>query len=362
MIELLVIAGVGFLLLKSGAITMPTLGSSVVSPAQQVAAQSQPVQAAVAAVESGVSSPPPTEAKVAAELDQLFGIQLDPNVPIFDTLPGAGSVTMANAPATTGYVPLAGLSTDEDAAKGAKLASMAVGMTASVGAAVIGAAGGAAAGGAVGGLAAALATIAPAIPFVGIALAVVSTVIACIEKHHEAALLAEHAALASALPIAYESLILIAQGVIVGEITSVAEANMYSKTVIDDFYTAVKSVQRGTWPYTLTTSEDPSVLAGVGVNGPGDPSPGAIPWYGSEGGEGSISGAVNSTAPGETSAQKAPNPCNGPCGFGHYYVERGAAIVELTVAAILAGEHGIMTLIVVCTIALVHISPGKLSI
>jgi hypothetical protein len=152
------------------------------------------------------------------------------------------------------------------------------------------------------------------LPFIGIGISVVGTVIGMINAHHQAALANEGKVLNSTDPNALQAFVLVAQGCINGEITSVAEAQTYCHQIVQDWYSQVKSIQRGMWPYTgQKMSLD---YASVWNHGPGshDPSPDAHP----------------------------PDPCNGACVIGHFFIERTAFIVQDTVKDILAGNHGTM--------------------
>jgi hypothetical protein len=315
MIGFLIGAIAVYLVMRSGALA-PSVSTTLVS------SQSPEVQAAVAAVESGAAPPAPTAAKVAEELQQ-FGISIDPNVVPEDDLPGAGSVTLGGSPATTGYNPPA--SAVGETAEAVSLAKMATGMTASIGGILSG-----------GSAAFAATTLGSVIPFVGIAFSVVGTVIGCIEQHHQQAMQQEARVLDTTLPMILEALVLVCQAAILGEITSVAEAKTYTQEIVNDYYLQVKGIQRGTWNYLLSQSEDPALLVCAGL----EPAS-AVPNM-NQSGEffGEMEGNwFGSSTPGDT----MPNPCNAACVYGHYHIERDEAIVLLVVQAILDGKHGIMT-------------------
>ena len=238
-----------------------------------------------------------TSASVAAQLTQLTGIVTPVASQIFDTLPNAGAVTLGGGSATTGYNPMAGMGTDMEIAQAEKLVQQVTGL--------------------------ALQVAGITVPFIGIAFVGISTIIGLISAHHAAALKKEGETLNKFDPLALEAMVLVVQAVICGEITTVEDAHRYLWQIVTDWYANVKSIQRGTWPYKLTTSQDPSILAGVGIGGPGDPSIGTKNWFGSS---------------------DRPDPCNAACTVGHYAIERTAQIALLVCQAIFDGHHGIMTL------------------
>lgn len=165
-----------------------------------------------------------------------------------------------------------------------------------------------------------------AIPIIGSVVGVVTSVLSIISAHHQQALANEGKVLNTTEPTTMQDLILVAQAAVQGEITSVAQAKTYTDQIVSDWYLQVKPIQRGTWHYTLTPTQDPTILGAVGVGGPGvTESP--VSWFGSN-----IAGDAK------------PDPCNAACVVGHYHIERDAAIVLLTVQAILSGKHGVMTL------------------
>lgn len=168
--------------------------------------------------------------------------------------------------------------------------------------------------------------VAKAVPIVGSIVGIGLSVYNMIAAHHQQALANEGKVLNSTDSMAISDLVAIVNAVSSGQITTYANASQLIDTVVADWYLQVKSIQRGTWPYTLSTNQDPSILAGVGVGGPGDPSPGEVNWFG-----------IN------ISGDTRPGTCNAACVVGHYFIERDAAIAKLTVQAILAGQHGVMT-------------------
>jgi hypothetical protein len=316
--------GVAYLIYKNGATVTGSVQKTSTSTISNTNV-SVPVEEMSIEVTTGVIAPQPSPAKVAYELG-AYGIHLPATTVPFDTLPGAGAVAIGGKVATTGYNPMGGLGTDEEAATAVKLASQVIGITATVGSLVIASAGGVAAATAAGGLAGAMAAAAPIVPFVGAAIAAVALVVACIEQHHAKALATEGTVLNQNDPLYIEAMLLVVQAVIVGEIKDTDDAQNYLGRIVTDWYASVKSIQKGTWNYTLTTEQDPSILAGVGINGPGDPTPGEQNWF-----DAGLKGDAR------------PDPCNAACVVGHYFIERDARIALLTCDAILKGNHGIMT-------------------
>src|SRR5260221_1370680 len=197
-----------------------------------------------------------------------------------------GTVEIGGSPADRGWQP------GQTLYKSATLASTAVGLTASIGATGIFGTSGLAV--AIGG----------ALPFIGIGLVAVTTILGAIAAHHKAALAREGQLLNSTDPAAMQAFILVAQAAMFLEINSVAEAKQHTDTIIADWYRQVRSIQRGMWPYTLTPQQDPTILTN-------QPDGGAPDWG-------------NARALG---VRGRPDPCNGACVVGHSFIERGAAVV-----------------------------------
>ncbi len=164
---------------------------------------------------------------------------------------------------------------------------------------------------------------AKAVPIVGSIIGIGLSVYSMISQHHKAALAAEGKALNDATPRAMETFVLIVQATVRREITSFSQAQSLVQQTIDLWYGEVKPVQRGTWHYrglasinsfigssfAVTFAQNPASL-------PGDPFDDAV----------------------------SPNPCNGACSLGHFFLERRGAVVLQVVSDILAGRHGTMIL------------------
>lgn len=261
------------------------------------------------------TTPMACSATVASELTADTGIVTPVSDTLFDTLPGAGAVTVGGQPATSGYNPQNPFGTSQAAlATSTKLAATAVGMTAALGSIVSG-----------GSAAFAATALGSIIPFVGIGVAVLSTVVAMINQHHQIALANEGRVLSSTDPNAISAFVLVIQGVINGEIISVDEASTYTSTIVSDWYAQVKNIQRGTWPYLSTPAQDPTWPAMYGGKWTG---PYAAGW---------------SNGSGSFPPNSVPSVCNAACEIGHMWIERGQALTLAAVADILAGNHNIVT-------------------
>jgi hypothetical protein len=216
-----------------------------------------------------------------------------------------GTVAIAGSPADRGWQP------GQTLYKSASLASTGVGLVTGIG--QLGVFGTSGLSVAVGGL----------LPFVGIGLVAVTTILAAIAAHHKAALAREGQVLNSTDPAMLQALILVAQATIFFEINSLAEAKQHTDTIISDWYNQVRSIQRGTWHYrgyqnigAFIGSPFATIYAQHPEQVPPDPFDDA----------------------------HGPNPCNGACSVGHYFVERNAAIVLQGISDILAGNHGELVL------------------
>ena len=154
-----------------------------------------------------------------------------------------------------------------------------------------------------------------ALPFVGVALVGVVTVLSVIAAHHQAALAAEGKALNSADARMVNAMELVLQALLAGEITTIGQAQAMLNQIVADWYNQVKSVQRGVWHYTgqdLTADYQKVWIART------QPAAGA-PGY---------------------SDYHAPDPCNGACVIGHFFTERNQILVLAAAADALAGNHG----------------------
>lgn len=188
-------------------------------------------------------------------------------------------------------------------------------MAASQTVSALGATGAGSAGGLFGGGAmAAGTTAAKALPLIGTAIGVVSTVLGLIAAHHKAALAKEGQVLNQADPRLYTTFGLIIQGIMNGEITSVGQATAIAKQAVTDYQTAVASVKRGSWAFSGTDmSADYQTV-----------------WI------------KRTQKPG--SDYHAPDPCNAACVIDHFFAQRGAFLVTAAATDIFAGKHGVMVL------------------
>lgn len=213
-----------------------------------------------------------------------------------------GTVTIGGKPGGDAWSP------------GASIAQKAVGLT-GVAAGIAGGLGIGSAGGIIGAstFGASGTMLGSLIPGIGIGVAVIGTVLGIISAHHQAALKREGQVLNETDPGMLNALVMVAQGVILGEIHSVAEAKLHTDQIVADWYGQVKTIQRGKWPYKGDNIAKLDYVA-VWKNRIKDPSPDA----------------------------HAPDPCNGACVIGHFFAERNALVVLATVKDILAGNHGTM--------------------
>lgn len=152
--------------------------------------------------------------------------------------------------------------------------------------------------------------LAKAVPIVGSIIGVGLTIYGIIAQHHKQALAAEGKALNDATPRAIQTLILILQATINREITSTGAAQSLVDQTIAAYYGEVKPIQRGRWPYVgkdLSLDYDKVWIKRTQVANPD---------------------------------AHAPDPCNGACVIGHFFVERNGKLVMSAVADIIAGRHG----------------------
>jgi hypothetical protein len=305
--EIIAILAIGFLALQIGkSMTNASQIPAVLPPPTASTPLSAQLSTQNAAAVTEECAPPP--AQVASELTAITGIETTDSTVAFDTLPGAGAVTIGGAPATTGYNPSGGMGTDADAATASKLAATAVGMVGAAGAALSG-----------GAAAFAATAIGSAIPFIGIAIGIVSTVIGMISQHHAIALANEGKVLNTTDPNAFAAFVLVIQAVINGEISTAEEAQTYLTTIVNDWYGQVSGIIRGKWSYVGSQFPEPTYADSYASRtGP----------YGS-----------SSTNP----DSHAPDTCNAACVIGHYFIERGAMIALAAVKDILSGNHNIAT-------------------
>lgn len=217
--------------------------------------------------------------------------------------PIAGQVTWPPNPGQPGFVTIGGQPMPASYSLGnLQTAIQASGVATSLAGGTLGIAG--AVGGSAGAAGAIGATAATAIPIVGIGIAAVGLVLGIIAKHHAQAVQQEAAGLNQAVPVIKQRYVLILQAAIRGEINQAQTATLVQQA-ISDYYTMVKSITQGKWPYVV--------------------APGTV-----------IDNTVNTF----TTGGKKPSTCNGPCEVGHDVIEPNGIQVQQTVAKILNGEHG----------------------
>jgi len=160
---------------------------------------------------------------------------------------------------------------------------------------------------------------AKAAPIVGAVVGIGLAIWGMIAAHHKQALAAEGKALNDATPRAIQTFVLIVQAVLAKEVTDVNTAQGLVDKTIAAFYGEVRPIQRGTWSYKPTdyaanqTYENSWKAGQPGVNHTQD--------------------ALRSNWP--------PDPCNGACVVGHYFIERGGIVTMEAVSNILRGLHGV---------------------
>lgn len=164
---------------------------------------------------------------------------------------------------------------------------------------------------------------AKAVPIVGSIIGIGLSVYSMISQHHKAALAAEGKALNDATPRAMETFVLIVQATVRHEITSFAQAQSLVQQTIDLWYGEVQPVQRGVWHYRGYQNLSQFIGSNFAVTFAQHPE--VIP-------------------PDPFDDKAGPNPCNGACSLGHFFLERRGATVLQVVSDILAGRHGAMVL------------------
>jgi len=143
-----------------------------------------------------------------------------------------------------------------------------------------------------------------AIPLVGAAIGVVTSVIGMISAHHQQMVAEEAALLNKAYPAILQRFVLILQSTVRGaagepnEVTSAQQAEPMIAEAVTDYYNTVAPMKQGSWP---------------------DGGPGGWP-----------------TTPGNVITKYKPHNCNGPCEVGHE-VEMMANAVRQAVPLILSG-------------------------
>jgi hypothetical protein len=168
-----------------------------------------------------------------------------------------------------------------------------------------------------GGAAAAGTALGAAIPIIGTLAVVAIGVISAIEKHHQEAIANEGHALNQNDPIAIGDFTLVVQAAKAGQI-NYQTAQQYVDQIVADWYLSVRSVQKGHWAYQGSDLNVTYANSYANRSGP----------YGSSS---------------KNPDSHAPDPCNGACVVGHYFIERGAQLTLMAVQAIQAGQHGTVT-------------------
>jgi hypothetical protein len=239
----------------------------------------------------------------------LPGMSASPGYP--NAAPGVnsgvapGTVTLGGEPAPKGWAP------SQAPKEALSLATTGIAATGAIGSAAAGGAG-AFAGTAVG----------AAIPVIGIGIAAVGIVLGIIAKHHAAAVATEAKDLNAAVPQCVQHFILVIQAAIAG--ATVAQCKPLLDQGLADYYSGVKSIQKGNWPIQGNPSDFVQISQGV----QGDPG-GVGHWV---------------TEPNFPKWQTGhPGTCNGPCVVGH--IMDGFRLYCLQVCTIISqGQHGVAVL------------------
>lgn len=159
----------------------------------------------------------------------------------------------------------------------------------------------------------------PPAQIAGAVMQTISSIVGMFTAHHQGALAAEGKALNSSDNTMVNMMVLVLQGVLTGEVTTIAQAQTMVNTTESDWYAAVKSVQHGMWHYTgqdLTADYQKVWIQHF-------QPPAGAPGY---------------------SDYHMPNGCNGAALIGHFFTERNGFLVMAAVKDALAGNHGILTL------------------
>jgi hypothetical protein len=158
-----------------------------------------------------------------------------------------------------------------------------------------------------------------AVPLIGIGVALTATVLSLINAHHQAALAAEGKALNDSDPRMIDAMVLVLQGFLGGQIATPAAAQTYLAKIVSDWYGEVKSIQRGTWHYTGADLSADYDKVWIKRTQPPKGAPGYSDYH-------------------------APDPCNGACVIGHFFVERSQFVVMAAILDAAQGNHGLMVL------------------
>lgn len=156
--------------------------------------------------------------------------------------------------------------------------------------------------------------LAKAVPIAGAIIGIGLSIYSQISAHHKQALAAEGKALNDATPRAYQTFVLIVQAALGREITNLQTAQSLVDQTIAAYYGEVRPIQRGVWHFTGNDlSLDYETI-----------------WKGRKQGSGND--------------YHAPDPCNGACVIGHFFIERSGKLAMVAVSEIIAGRHGSMML------------------
>lgn len=150
---------------------------------------------------------------------------------------------------------------------------------------------------------------------IGIVIGVAATIVGMISAHHKAALAAEGRALNDADARMLNAMVLVMQGVLNGEISSIATVQGMLQQIGSDWYAEVKPVQRGTWHYSGQDLTADYQKVWIQRTQPAAGAPGYSDYH-------------------------APDPCNGACVIGHFFTERNQLLVLAAATDALAGNHG----------------------
>lgn len=128
-----------------------------------------------------------------------------------------------------------------------------------------------------------------AVPIIGLALAGAAVFWSMLQEHHKKAVALEASTLNNAVPHFRQTMVMVASAAVKKQISS-QQLNAVLDQAITDYYTMVSKIIKGKWP--ASASDTP------------------------------------------------PNPCNGPCVVGHWWIERDANSLRGLVDAIAKGQHG----------------------
>lgn len=169
------------------------------------------------------------------------------------------------------------------------------------------------------GFAAAGTAFGTALPLIGVAVGLVTTIVGIISAHHQQALANEGRVLNSTDPNMINAMVMVLQAVLAGEITTAAQAQAYLKQIVADWYSQVKSIEKGVWHFTGQDLSADYQKVWIERTQPTAGAPGYSDYH-------------------------APDPCNAACLIGHFFAERNSYLVMVAVNDALAGNHGQLVL------------------